>query len=127
MHSNAAQVLEATRPNRITGAGRSTNSLIRYIARVYLGYGHDGLRKVAKDHGIDIDRLDQGEFVAFANNAQTAVKVFAPGNIVAYLKMPGERKLTPEIIASIPTMFNGDGFKFSNKVKMTMRSEYRDA
>lgn len=103
------------------------NRLVRYFPDTHLGNGHAGLAEIAKTHDINVSRLDFGEFVIFVNKKQTALKLYAPGNIVAYLKMPGSARINPKVIAMIPRFFNGVEIDYGRALKEVIRKEFPNA
>lgn len=93
-----------------------TQKIVRYFADTHLGGGHKALSEIAKESGIDTAKLSAGEYLIFTNTAMSALKLYAPGNIVAYLKPPGGR-LDPDLIASIPRFFNGTEIQYDKALK----------
>lgn len=93
--------VEIKAPHKVT-----SQKIVRYFSHVFMGNGHNGLRKLALKHGIKISDLEPGEYVLFMNSRFTALKMFAPGNIVAHYKSPHGR-IDPRVIALIPRYFNG--------------------
>ena len=100
------------------------NRVVRYFPDTHLGNGHEGLAEIARKHDVNVNRLDFGEFVIFVNKKQTALKLFAPGNIVAYLKMPGSARLNPKVIAMIPRFFNGTEIDYTRALKEVIKKEF---
>src|SRR5204862_105846 len=78
-------------------------------SRADLRNGHDGLTAIAKDEGVDVSKLSEGEYVIFINAERNKLKMFAAHNVVAYYKTrPGE-VLDMRTIALIPRAFTGSG------------------
>lgn len=98
--------------------------VVRYFSEVHLGNGHRGLSRLAKKSGINVHSLTNGEYVIFTNKSQTALKMFAPGNVIAHLKMPGSSKLNPNVIAMIPLFFNGVEIKYDEALKKVLRRQF---
>ena len=103
---------------------KATNRVVRYFPDTHLGNGHSGLAEIARKHDINVSRLDFGEFVIFVNKKQTALKLFAPGNIVAYLKMPGSTRLNPKVISMIPRFFNGTEIDYNKALREVIKKEF---
>jgi hypothetical protein len=90
-----------------TGNG---SRVLRVILNTNLGNGHDGLKKIAaKVAGIGIEKLQAGEYLVFINSARDKMKVYASGNIIAYLRLPRGQILNLATIQEIPRVFRGDG------------------
>lgn len=86
-------------------AGRAR--IVRFIPNTDFRCGHVGLSKFARELRVDLRGLEAGEFVVFANAAQTGLKVFTAGNTYAYLKHPENRKIDLSIVKYIPYFFGG--------------------
>ena len=100
------------------------NRIIRYFPNVHMGNSHHGLSEIAKEHKVNISKLEPGEFVIFVNNDQTALKMFAPGNIIAHLRMPGTQKINPRVIAMIPRFFNGAQIEYDKALREVIQKEF---
>jgi len=87
------------------------NQVVRFFPNTDLRCGHKGLGILAKKHRINAEDLRQGEYLIFLNRAKDKLKMYASGNIVAYLKMPRRQPVTMEIISNIPNHFNGVSIK----------------
>lgn len=103
-----------------------TGRILRYFPDTHLGNGHDGLAKIAKKKGVDVTNLRVGEYVVFVNTTKTALKLYAPGNIVSYLKMPGTQRLNLGIIRSIPMFFNGTEIDYKGALKSYILKQLGD-
>lgn len=102
--------LDAWKPTR-------TNKIMRYFSDVDFRNNHEGLRVIAAKEGIDVSKLNCGEYLIFVNRNRTALKMFAPNNTVAHLKMPGNSKLNLKCIVLLPTFFNGHSLDYSSALK----------
>lgn len=98
--------------------------IIRYFPDVHLGKGHRGLTALAALKKIKIEDLGPGEFVIFVNRSQTGLKLFAPGNCIAYLKMPGSQKIDTRIISMIPRFFNGSKINYDGALKEKIEKDF---
>lgn len=82
--------------------------VIRCFLDTDIRMGHPGLTLLAKKEKIVMSELGHGEFVIFVNRARNKVKVFAPGNVLAYLRL--ERgTLDLRAIQEIPKVFGAKG------------------
>lgn len=102
--------LDSWKPSR-------TNKLMRYFSDVDFRNNHDGLRTIALKAGIDVSKLNCGEYLIFVNRNRTALKMFAPNNTVAHLKMPGNAKLNLKCIELLPTFFNGHSLDYTSALR----------
>lgn len=87
----------------------SPTRIVMVIDNVNMGKGHDGLTAIAKQFKLDPTKLKPGELLMFINRAKDKLKVYGPGHVIGYLRMPGKRKLTMEAIQYLPQAFNPDG------------------
>lgn len=104
-----------------------TLRIVRFFRDSDLRCGHEGLRKLAKENGIDPWDLAPGEFLAFTNSRQNKLKIFAPGNIICYVKSPDDRRIDLDIIRLIPRFFNGTEFSYDSAVKEMLRTKMKSA
>lgn len=107
-----------------TPMSKGPQRIIRFFANTHLGNGHNGLGLIADEANIDVTNLQSGEYVVFMNTSRTAIKMFAPGNVVAHLKMPGNAKIDPRIIALVPRFFNGSKINYDNAIAEVIRQEF---
>lgn len=68
---------------------------------------HDGLTEVAKKNGVDVAKLEPGNYVVFVNHALNRVKLFAAGDTIAYKRLRTGQKLDVRVLQYIPEVFNG--------------------
>ena len=101
-----------------------TNRLIRYFPNADLRNGHFGLAKMAKANNIDVTELES-EFVIFTNRSRTGLKMFAPGNIVAYLKTVSGQKIDLNLIRGLPKYFNGTEIKYNDALKKKIERDLK--
>lgn len=100
-----------------------SGKIIRFFPDADLRAGHEGLKAHARDHKVDAENLKAGEFLVFCNRRQTGVKIYAPGNVVAYLKSPGDYRLDLRTIILIPRFFNGTYFDYNSALKKLFKGE----
>lgn len=83
------------------------------VVQVFLGTDlrctHLGLALIAKQHKINVEKLEPGEYVLFLNNDKNKLKLYAANHIVAYLRLPDNQKLDMKTIQLIPRAFQGSG------------------
>lgn len=100
------------------------NRIIRYFPDTNLKCGHVGLAMIAGEHDINVDTLNEGEFIIFVNVAQTALKLYTSGNLVSHLKMPDGARLNLEVIRLIPKHFNGTSIKYDAALKESLERKF---
>lgn len=98
-----------------------SNKIIRFFPDSDLRCSHEGLKVIAMEHKIDPWNLKPGEFLVFANRRMSALKIYAPGNIIAYVKSPDHRQIDLNIVRLIPRFFNGTEFNYSGAVAEMLR------
>lgn len=113
----------------LSDIANNTNSLkvIRYFPNADLRCGHDGLRALAREHKVDPWALNPGEFLVFANKSQTKLKIYGPGNLIAYLKAPDNRRLDLHVVRLIPKFFKGGTFQYDDALKDTFMKRMKIA
>jgi len=99
------------------------NKLIRYFHSVDLRNSHNGLSFIAKKHGIDTRKLGQGEFIAFTNRAQTKIKLYAGGDVIAYLRV-SKGRIDPRVIQNLPKHFNGGSINYDLAIEDTLKKQF---
>jgi hypothetical protein len=98
--------------------------IIRYFPNVHMCYSHDGLREIAKKQKIILNQLDAGEFCVFMNRAQSACKIFGPGNTFCYFRMPDNSRINPKIIPLIPSFLTGGRLQYTAALDKVIRKEF---
>lgn len=94
-------------------------TIIEVIYDSDLRRSHLGLTKLARKHGINIDRLKEGRFVMFLNSKQNRLKLLTCNGVLVYLK--SEHEITKEQIERIPTLFYGPKFDFKKAIDLGLR------
>jgi hypothetical protein len=84
------------------------SKLLELFLNVDLRCAHDGLAMVAKKRGIDVKKLEPGQYVMFINCEKNRLKLFAANNIIAYLKLP-HGKIDMRTLQLIPQAFHASG------------------
>jgi hypothetical protein len=88
-----------------------------------MGYSFQGLSLLAKDHGIDLSKLNVGEFVLFVNTKKTSFKLYTANNTICYVKMPGNRRVDLRVIQDIPKYFNGSSLDYNKALTNVLLKE----
>lgn len=101
--------------------------VIRFFPESDLRCSHDGLYKIAKKNGIEVSNLNPGEFLVFANAAQSMLKIYAPGNIIAFIKHPLKHKIDFNVVRYIPRFFNGTEFNYDATLKKIFENKLEKA
>lgn len=120
MQANVEAVVQKRRIAAMLSQKKSEQRLIRYFANTNLGNGHKGLSEIALKEDVDVNNLTRGEYVIFTNTRKNAVKMFAPGGVIAHFKVPGGARLDLRTIASLPKFFNGSEIRYSEALKHTI-------
>ena len=103
------------------------NKVIRLFQNADLRCAHDGLGLLARDHKIDVSKLQKGEFIMFINRRKNQLKAFAAGNIVAHLKTVDGHRLDLNVIQKLPTYFSGGSFKYDEALGDMFEQKLRKA
>lgn len=104
-----------------------STSIHYVITDVHMGLGHDGLSEVIKQHKKKnplFAKSIQSEsgLILFLNRSRTRAKLFHEhGNVIGYLKLTGERKLTQNSIDLIPLAFGGSA-EYSKSARTALKS-----
>lgn len=97
--------------------------IVQLFFNVNLGRSHRGLRMIATEYEIDLDRVVPGQYVGFLNRRRTAIKLFTSGNVYAYLRLY-EGIVTADIINQIPRVFQSTaGVMFAPTLREAIESE----
>lgn len=114
---------------RIEEIARKTKStrVIRFFQNADLRCSHLGLRTIALEHGIDPYELSPGEFIVFANKKINKLKIYAPGNVIAYVKPPNDQRIDLNVIRLIPRFFNGSEFNYDSALRKHFELKFKKA
>lgn len=100
------------------------NRLVRYFPESDLRMGYEGLKKLAKKEGLDLQNLGAGEFAAFVNRDRTKVKLCTGADVLAYMRMPRGAKLDPRTIQLLPRFFNGQKINYDAAIRTVLRESF---
>lgn len=88
-----------------SGAGR----IVQVVMNTNLRAGHEGLAKLAKDLGVDVKRLQAGQYLIFINSRQDKLKVYTANNIVAYWRGDAGQRVSLDALRYVPQAFQAKG------------------
>ncbi len=103
------------------------NRLLRYYPNTDLRNSHHGLSLIAKKDGLNLSKLPLGDYVVFINNQRTDMKMYAPGNIVAHVKMEKGMKINERAIRLVPKFFSGGQIHYSDALREVILKEFPNA
>lgn len=98
--------------------------IVRFFPDTNLQGGHIGLSKLAKENGVDVNKLKLGEYLIFVNRKKDKLKMFASASLIAYLKMPPGGRIDPRTIAILPRYFNGTSIQYDEALKEVLDREF---
>lgn len=99
--------------------------LLRVFLNADMRYGHRGLKKLAKDAGIDVSEITPGDFVIFLNTEKNRIKLYGANNVVAYLALD-QGKIDMRTVALIPRAFKASGkIDYDASLKDVVMNELR--
>jgi hypothetical protein len=99
------------------------NKIKRYFPNTDLRCGHDGLFKLAVQKGCSPNSLGKGEFLAFVNRKQTSIKLYASGEVIAYLRLTKGR-LDPKVIQHLPEYFDGTQIHYDKAMVSVFNKQF---
>jgi hypothetical protein len=101
-------------------------NIIRVIDGVHMGLGHDGLRKLLrKQASIDLDDVQGQDLVFCINTAGDKLKVIGcKGLVLAYLKMPGGKRIMRDALRFIPNTFGSRGFDYDAACEQAITNRF---
>lgn len=100
---------------------KEANRVLQIFLNCDLRCAHDGLSEIARRQGIDVRTLNRGHYLCFLNAAKDRLKMFASGNIVAYLKAPKGSRIDLRLLCEIPKAFNGVSIDHDAALKEALR------
>lgn len=99
-----------------------SGKLLRVFLNVDMRNGHDGLSLIAKDNAIKTSEIESGSYVVFINSQRTKLKMFAAGQVVAYLRMSQGRTINMNVIKELPSVFNGKQINYDVALKTAVET-----
>lgn len=93
--------------------------IVQVFLNVDMRNMHNGLGKIAKESGIDVNQLDPGQYVVFINSQKNKVKIFASNDVVAYHRTKSG-KIQMETIREIPRSFRGGAFDYDSALRVVL-------
>jgi hypothetical protein len=86
----------------------SKNLVVRIFLNTNMGKRHDGLKLLAEEHKVKLDKLNPGEHVVFLNRALDKVQIYSAGGVLSYYRS-GRGRLNIGMVEQIPLAFTGAG------------------
>ncbi len=83
--------------------------VLRIFLYTDMRLAHDGLTALAKEEDINLETMQQGEFVMFMNTNLTRMKLFTCNGILAYMRSPTGKPMDLRAVAAIPKAFMATG------------------
>lgn len=83
--------------------------IISYFPDTNLRSAHDGLRKIAKSAGKNIDNIEPGNFMLFVNKSQNILKAFGANNAILHVKTKTGARFDFDAIKMLPSLFGASG------------------
>lgn len=83
--------------------------LVQAFAAVDLRLGHMGLTRLAAKHGLRVEVLNTGEYVAFFNARCNKLKILTCNDVIAYRRLPKGRFFDLSCINGIVRAFHNHG------------------
>lgn len=84
------------------------SKILRVFMNVDLRNAHEGLSELAKKNKVDVNTLENGEYLIFINAERNKLKLYASNQVLAYLKLP-RGKIDLRVISKIPQAFKASG------------------
>lgn len=98
------------------------NRIIRYFPNSDLRAAHQGLSKAARENGVDLNKINIGEFLLFVNRKQTMFKMLTQsGMLVSYRS---EHRLNPGIFVLVPKYFSGSTFNYTGALREALTRDF---
>lgn len=113
----AYQPLVTKERSKETMGKAENNRVLQIFLNADLRCSHDGLREIAKKGGLDVKDLQPGQYIVFLNCAKNRLKLYAAGNVVAYMKQPDGGRIDIRMIAELPRAFNGTSINYETAIK----------
>jgi len=96
--------------------------IAKLIEGVHMGLGHQGLAALsAKELGIDVEKLTDGDLLLFINRRGDKLKVLGgKDRVIGYIRAPGGSKLMKDALQYLPQTFGGQGFSYERAVRIAL-------
>lgn len=101
------------------------NKILRVFLNTDMRCNHLGLKKVAEEHKINLDRLREGEHVCFINRTRTMLKVYSKNDIISFMKSPKGQPIDLRVLELIPKAFQTKGgFTYTKLLRKSLASRF---
>lgn len=81
--------------------------------------GHNWLKSIGMKFNLDLEKLNNNQFVVFINRRQTMMKCYVAGNTVAFTKRD---RIDLNAIQSLPEAFGyADGLDYDKALEISLR------
>lgn len=101
---------------------KEVKGILRVFLNVDMRNGHDGLSKTAKENGIKTSDIEAGSYVIFINASSNKLKMYAAGEVIAYLRLPAGRKINMDVIRELPRVFDGRRINYQEALKTAVEA-----
>ncbi len=93
----------------------------KLVENVHMGLGHEGLAKLLKRAGINVNSLAEGDLIMCLNTKGDKLKVIGGrGLVIGYLRMPRSQRIMKEALQYIPRTFGASGFDYDAACKTSL-------
>ena len=97
------------------------------IGRIFLDsdlrQSFDGLLRVAKDAGLNVEKMPSDEVLVFINRKVTSFKLLTASHYLVYWR--STRRLPLDAIKNLPAAFTGRSFDFNRSIEKTLLDKCR--
>lgn len=100
------------------------NEIIKYFPNTDLRCSHFGLTLVSKKAGIDVKKLEKGNFLVFVNSRKDAMKILTAGDLLVHYKSPSGR-IDIRTLRYIPQAFSGTKFTYDIALTKVLEDDFR--
>jgi hypothetical protein len=94
-----------------------SGKILQCFLNVNMQNGHDGLADICKTNGIKVKEIEPGSYVVFINTARDKLKLYAAGQVLAYLRLEKGQKLNMQVIKELPRVFDGRQINYDLALK----------
>lgn len=103
-----------------------SGTIKRVFLNVSMSNRFDGLQKIAKEAGIKVHDMDSDSYLVFVNIGRDKIamlvgpQVEGSGQVMAYTRLGGGRKVDLRIIAEIPKAFDGRELNYNKALLLAV-------
>lgn len=102
--------------------------LVHVFTAVHMGKNHKGLSEVAKNKGVNLNKLKKTEACIFISRNRMRMKCFTSNGVLSYILAKENRPLSMDAIQDFPKAFSPDGklnYDKALRIQLTKRFEKR--